>query len=101
MAAALGHLPLALAQAVGYITVHNCSAVRYLELYRAATQRILPEGPPPHGYPNTVATTWLLHFESLSSPAIELLRLASFLAPDANKRLDRCLAEGNPGAVHV
>jgi tetratricopeptide (TPR) repeat protein len=83
LAGELGCLPLALAQAAGYITVRNCSVVRYLELYRSATQRILAEGPRPHGYPYTVATTWLLHFESLSDPAIDLLILASFLAPDA------------------
>jgi tetratricopeptide (TPR) repeat protein len=83
LARELGCLPLALAQAVGYVTVHNCSVARYLELYRAAAQRILQQGPPPHGYPATVATTWRLHFESLPSAAIQILRLVAFLAPDA------------------
>ena len=83
VACELGYLPLALAQAAGYVTVHGCSVGRYLELYRAAAQRILQQGPRPHGYPATVATTWLLHFESFSGPAIDVLRLIAFLAPDA------------------
>jgi tetratricopeptide (TPR) repeat protein len=83
LAKELGCLPLAMAQAAGYFTNKNCSVERYLDLYRAATQRILSEGPRPHGYQETVATTWLLQFESLSAPAIDLLRLVSFLAPDA------------------
>jgi tetratricopeptide (TPR) repeat protein len=82
LAEELGGLPLALAQAAGYIAVKNCSVARYLELYRLAAQEVLAEGPRPHGYPETVATTWLLHFRSLSAQAVDLLRLVAFLAPD-------------------
>ena len=82
LAEELGGLPLALAQAAGYIAVKNCSVARYLELYRLAAQEVLAEGPRPHGYPETVATTWLLHFRSLSGQAVDLLRLVAFLAPD-------------------
>jgi tetratricopeptide (TPR) repeat protein len=99
LAEEFGRLPLALAQAAGYIAVRGCSAARYLELYRSAAHRILAEGPPPHGYPETVATTWLLHFESLSDSAIDLLRLVSFLAPESiplSLMLDSAQEENTP-----
>jgi tetratricopeptide (TPR) repeat protein len=102
LARELGYLPLALAQAAGYVAVHNCSLARYLELYHAAAQRTLLQGPPPHGYPATVATTWRLHFESLPCEAIEVLRLVAFLAPDAiplRMLLDAAPADELPEAL--
>ncbi|SER21377.1 FxSxx-COOH system tetratricopeptide repeat protein [Actinokineospora terrae] len=79
----LGRLPLALAQARSYTEVHSCSVTRYLELYRNAAQELLRLGPRPAGYPDTVATTWLLHFQVLSPVAKALLDFIAFLAPDS------------------
>jgi tetratricopeptide (TPR) repeat protein len=97
----LGHLPLALAQAGGYIAAYSTTITGYLELYETATARMLAAGPAPTGYPQTVATTWLLHFEALTRTrpvALELLELASFVAPDAIP-LDRLLQAAPPGAL--
>ena len=97
----LGHLPLALAQAGGYITAYGTTISGYLELYQTAAARMLAAGPAPTGYPQTVATTWLLHFEALtrSRPAaLELLELASFAAPDAIP-IEQLLDAALPGAL--
>ncbi|MBF9134751.1 hypothetical protein I0C86_38350 [Plantactinospora sp. S1510] len=82
LAAMLGDLPLALAQAAGYMDIHDLSIAAYVELYRNrdAAGQLLAEKV--EGYPASVATTWLLHYEQLErdEPAsLELLRLCSFL----------------------
>jgi tetratricopeptide (TPR) repeat protein len=62
---------------------------------------MLGAGPAPIGYPQTVATTWLLHFEALAQTrpaALELLELASFVAPDEIP-LARLLGAAPPGAL--
>lgn len=79
----LGGLPLALAQARAYTETHGCSPAKYLDLYRQASEQLLRVGPKPVGYPETVATTWSLHFEAMSPAAVALLRFTSFLAPDS------------------
>jgi tetratricopeptide (TPR) repeat protein len=81
----LGNLPLALAQAATYIAAYGISIEGYLSLYSKASARMLAAGPAPAGYPHTVATTWLLHFDALlqSHPAaVDVLNLCAFLAPD-------------------
>ncbi|GAB4050225.1 FxSxx-COOH system tetratricopeptide repeat protein [Catellatospora paridis] len=86
LAQALGHLPLALAQAAAYMERHGrLSVQRYLALYRdrRGAGDLLAEGL--GGYPASVATTWLIHFEWLEQhapAALQLLRLCSFLDPD-------------------
>jgi tetratricopeptide (TPR) repeat protein len=86
LAEAVGDLPLALAQAAGYLDVHGGLSVRrYLEIYadRQAAGRLLAEGI--DGYPLSVATTWLIHFTDLADrhPAgLQLLRLCAHLDPD-------------------
>jgi hypothetical protein len=86
LAAALGDLPLALAQAAAFIvasqklTIAGCLAI-YGDMESAGqllAKRI-------EGYPASVATTWMLHFDQLAKrnpAAIELLRLCSYLDPD-------------------
>lgn len=85
LAATLGDLPLALAQAVAYLTRHGLSVAGYLRLYqdREAAARLLATGLP--DYPHSVATTWLIHLEELAErrpAALELLRFCAFLDPD-------------------
>jgi len=69
----LGGLPLALAQAAGYLTTTGCSLAEYLELLRSTPYR------------TATFASWQLAFDRLavSSPAsIALLRLLSCLAPE-------------------
>ena len=85
LAAVLGHLPLALAQAVSYLDRHDLSVAGYLDLYRdrEAAGQLLASGLP--GYPHSVATTWLMHLDQLQAQApaaLELLRLCAFCDPD-------------------
>ncbi|MFI5960360.1 tetratricopeptide repeat protein [Cryptosporangium sp. NPDC051539] len=82
---ALDNLPLALAQAVSYAKGCKLSVRGYLDLYRdrAEAGRLLAQKI--GGYPESVATTWLIHFRDLARDnpaAMELLQLCSFLAPD-------------------
>jgi len=91
LAALLGYLPLALAQAVSYLDRHDLSMAGYLDLYRDrdAAGQLLASGLP--GYPHSVATTWLIHFDQLRTrapAALELLRLCAFCDPnDINVQL--------------
>lgn len=88
LAEELGHLPLALAQAAAYIEGHGLPIARYLELVRSpsAKARLLREGLDSAEYRGSIATTWQLHFDQLRADkpaALQLLRLCSFLHPDA------------------
>ncbi|MFO0578401.1 MAG: FxSxx-COOH system tetratricopeptide repeat protein [Polyangia bacterium] len=86
LAQELGCLPLALEQAAAYVVAKVVSLADYLISYRKHRLRLLNRSLPLMGdYPATVATTWHLNFEEVkrSSPAVALLRFASFLAPDA------------------
>lgn len=82
LAGRLGHLPLALDQAVA---VHNETGMpldEYLGLLDASPARILGEGEATE-YPVSVAQTWQLAFEKLSerSPAAaQLLEICAFLS---------------------
>ena len=85
LALQLGYLPLALAQAGGYIHSHNISIARYLTLYKEAAARMLASKPLPANYSKSVATTWLLHFDTLKAErpaAVELLRMCAFFSPE-------------------
>jgi len=87
LAAELGDLPLALAQAAAYIDTRAVTVVGYLDLYRdpVLARRLRDEGLESEEYPASVARTWLLSLEQLSRErpaAVELLRLCAFLDPD-------------------
>ncbi len=85
LAEALGSLPLALEQAASYIEATEETLAGYLELFRARRQELWPDEKPPAGYPDTVATTWLISFaeaEQQSAAAADLLRLCAFLSSD-------------------
>jgi len=85
LAEALGDLPLALAQAASYLEVYDLNVGTFLERYRdrdVAGQLLAGSV---EGYPESVATTWLLHYDQLvvEAPAtLELLRFCSFVDTD-------------------
>jgi len=85
VAEALGRLPLALAQAAGYIQqTPGLGLAGYLDRYQHAHAELLARGQPAD-YPATVATTWQLNFDQLARnvpAAVALLRLYAFLAPE-------------------
>ncbi|MFD4138435.1 FxSxx-COOH system tetratricopeptide repeat protein [Streptomyces sp. NPDC058572] len=83
LAAALGDLPLALAQAVGVLTA-GMPLARYRKLLDTKTAKVLAQGATP-GYPVSLAATVTIAMERLNvshRDAITLLRLLSFLGPD-------------------
>jgi tetratricopeptide (TPR) repeat protein len=85
LAEELGGLPLALEQAAAYCEQTSLGLAGYLDRYRRAYARLLDKGGP-EDYPATVATTWRLNVdeaESGSAAAVQLLRVASFMAPEA------------------
>jgi hypothetical protein len=85
LATTLGGLPLALEQAGAYIAATGTvTLASYAELFATRALELLQRGQP-LGYQHTVATTWSLALQRLHGTdpaAVELLTLASFLAPD-------------------
>jgi Tfp pilus assembly protein PilF/transcriptional regulator with XRE-family HTH domain len=83
----LAQFPLALDQAAAYIEETRCSFSTYLQLYQESRQRLLARrGTQITHYPDSVATTWSLAFESMkqANPATaKLLQLCAFCSPDA------------------
>jgi hypothetical protein len=82
---ALGDLPLALAQAGAYIEATGISVANYLTRFRKQASELLNLRSPAAQYPDSVATTWKISFEQLrreTPPALDLLNLFAYLAPD-------------------
>ena len=94
LAAALGYLPLAVAQAAAVIA-DGMPAEEYLLLLQARAPELFAEGRPDDA-DATVFTTWRVSLDRLANApaAIALMRLCSFLAPD-DIPLDRL--EAMPG----
>jgi hypothetical protein len=90
LAAELGGLPLALAQAGRYVAQDVSDLSSYLTLYRRHRAALHREGHLPD-YPATVATTWQIAFDQLATPSRALLYLLAWYAPEAIP-LDRLLA---------
>ena len=85
IAGELGDLPLAIAQAAGFMAETGVSAGEYLELLRAQAGRLLGESPP-SSYPRPLAATIELIASRLGDedPAAgQLASLCAFLAPEA------------------
>ncbi|HEY3365509.1 MAG TPA: FxSxx-COOH system tetratricopeptide repeat protein [Symbiobacteriaceae bacterium] len=86
LAAALGHLPLALAQAGAYIAERPLMTISgYLKLYLERRQKLLNDVATDDEYKQTVGTTWDISFEAVQQEApaaADLLRLSAALAPD-------------------
>ncbi|SFT78980.1 DNA-binding transcriptional activator of the SARP family [Geodermatophilus amargosae] len=84
LAAELGDLPLAAAQAAGYLEQTDLPAIDYLRRFRAHRATLLARGEVV-GYAGRLATAWALSLERLRGEdpaAVALLELAAFLAPD-------------------
>ncbi|HEY6797192.1 MAG TPA: FxSxx-COOH system tetratricopeptide repeat protein [Kineosporiaceae bacterium] len=80
----LGDLPLAAAQAAGYLEVTGLPPEAYLRRFRRRRASLLAQGDV-IGYQGRLDTAWTLSLERLrsDSPAgAQLMQLAAFLAPD-------------------
>ncbi|MGY1703718.1 FxSxx-COOH system tetratricopeptide repeat protein [Geodermatophilus sp. SYSU D00697] len=84
LATELGDLPLAAAQAAGYLEQTELPPADYLRRFRTRRASLLARGEVV-GYSGRIDTTWALSLERLSGEdpaAVQLLRLAAFLAPE-------------------
>ncbi len=84
LAAELGDLPLAAAQAAGYLEQTDLLAADYLRRFRARRATLLARGDVV-GYSGRIDTTWSLSLERLRDQdpaAVQVLELAAFLAPE-------------------
>jgi hypothetical protein len=84
LAAELGDLPLAAAQAAGYLEQTDLPPADYLRRFRAHRTILLTRGDV-LGYSGRIDTAWALSLERLRGEdpaAVQLLELAAFLAPE-------------------
>jgi hypothetical protein len=84
IAAALGDLPLGLAQTAGYMIQTGLPAAECLELLEAQAGQIMNEGRP-SSYPRSLATVTQLAYDRLRAgdPAsAQVLEICAFLAPE-------------------
>ena len=84
LAAELGDLPLAAAQAAAYLEQTDLPPADYLRRFRTRRADLLTRGEVV-GYAGRVDTAWVLALERLSGAdpaAVQLLELAAFLAPE-------------------
>src|SRR3954471_11452287 len=84
LAAELGDLPLAAAQAAGYLEQTDLPPADYLRRFRAHRATLLARGDV-IGYHGRLDTTWALSLDRLreqNPAALQLLQLAAFLAPE-------------------
>src|SRR3954468_644580 len=84
LATELGDLPLAAAQAAGYLEQTDLPPADYLRRFRTRRATLLARGEVV-GYAGQIDTTWALSLERLRDQdpaAVRLLELAAFLAPE-------------------
>ena len=84
LAAQLGDLPLAIAQAAGFMAETGMSAAQYLDLLRTRAGQLLAQGAP-GSYPRSLAAATGLIADRLAADdpaAAELASLCAFLAPE-------------------
>ena len=105
LAKLLGRLPIALAQAAGYIRKQKCGTEEYLRLWQeeAKGPSLLAKddrtGNQQQMYQHTVLTTWKMALAKLSSGARALLAMMCYLAPDEQPKAVLRRAVGNPGTL--
>jgi len=95
VAAAVGDLPLALAQAAGYLAETGMPPGEYADLVGSRAAQLLEEGRP-SSYPRSLAAVTILALNRLSGQdpaAAQVARVCAFLAPEAVS------AEWFPGAA--
>ncbi|HEY5848296.1 MAG TPA: FxSxx-COOH system tetratricopeptide repeat protein [Microlunatus sp.] len=84
LSAELGDLPLAAAQAAGYLEQTDLPPEDYVRRFRTRRAELLARGDV-LGYHGRIDTTWALSFERLRAEepaAVQLLEIAAFLAPE-------------------
>jgi DNA-binding SARP family transcriptional activator len=84
LAADLGNLPLACAQAAAFIEQSGVDLREYRELFQRSSRQLLERGAP-DGYGGTVGTTWQIGFNRVAADAPQaayLLEVLAFLSPD-------------------
>lgn len=84
VAAAVGDLPLALAQAAGYMTSTGTSADAYLDLLGTRAAQVMDLGLPA-AYPRSLTAVTQLAYDRLASDdpdAAQVVAVCAFLAPD-------------------
>ncbi|MGH4018243.1 MAG: FxSxx-COOH system tetratricopeptide repeat protein, partial [Pseudonocardiaceae bacterium] len=84
LAEALGDLPLALAQAAGFLSETGMSVDRYLGLLETRTEELLEQSRPP-SHPHSLAAVIRLSTDRLAEvdpAALALVRIGAFLAPE-------------------
>jgi len=76
----LGNLPLALAQAAGYILIHQCLST-YLMLFQQSAERLLAarQSELPYDYPSSVAAAIQMSLDQLPIRALNILCLFAHL----------------------
>lgn len=78
-----GFLPLALQQAVGFISTRRCAIRDYLERWEKADKKVVEwHDELELKYPRSLATTWELSFHEISDNSRAALSVISWLAPD-------------------
>jgi Tetratricopeptide repeat/NB-ARC domain len=85
LAAELGDLPLAIAQAAGFMAETGMPAVQYMGLLRTRAGQLLAQAPPGSSYPQSLAAATQLIADRLASDdpaAAQLASLCAFFAPE-------------------
>ena len=85
LAAELGDLPLAVAQAAGFMAETGMAAEQYLSLLRTRAGQLLDQAPPGASYPRSLAAATQLIADRLAEDdpaAAGLASLCAFLAPE-------------------
>ena len=99
LAAQLGDLPLAVAQAAGFIAETGTSAGRYLDLLATQAGQLLDQAPPGSPYPRSLAAATRLaagRLDAEDPAAAQLASVCAFLAPEP---IPEDLFTANPGAL--
>ena len=83
LAVELGHLALALEQAGAYIERYRCSISGYRDELRQRRDKVLTWfDARVMQYPMSVAVAWQTSVDRLTEPALQLLRILAWMAPD-------------------
>jgi hypothetical protein len=80
LAAALGHLPIAVEHAAAYLTETKQSVDDYLTQFNANAHRLLSEQLP--DFPASVSATWTMSAALLTADAEHLFNLCAFFSPE-------------------